>query len=368
MPFIKNIQQFQSLAIVGMAKNTGKTTCLNYVIKRLQEEKKNIALTSIGVDGEERDVLYDTPKPRIILDEGIVFVTSEKDFAECEFPAEILSISERSTPLGRLITARAKGSGKVVISGPSDSAWLQEVIAEMPKYGVDLTLVDGALSRMSLASPAVTDAMILCTGAACSSQLPELIRRTKFRCELINLEQADDSLQSQLQSLESGVWKLVNGERCKVNGATPERTPCTVYRVPCTEIFWKKISESVFTLENFSENLLNNANKIFVSGAVTDDFFKLLNAKKNHNVQLIVNDFTKLFITPLSYDKFTRNGGQINVLQKAKLLAVCTNPTSPEGANLNAVVLREEMEKALEIPVYDVVKDKRLMTKPNVIF
>jgi hypothetical protein len=113
MPFIiKDIQKFSSVSIVGMAKNTGKTTCLNYVIRRLQEEKKHIALTSIGVDGEERDILYDTPKPRIILHEGMVFVTSENDFEQCEFPAEILSISERSTPLGRLITARAKGSGK----------------------------------------------------------------------------------------------------------------------------------------------------------------------------------------------------------------------------------------------------------------
>ena len=327
MPFIKNILKHQSVAIVGMAKNTGKTTCLNYVINRLHQEGKKIALTSIGVDGEERDVLYDTPKPRIILHEGMIFVTSEKDFAECEFPAEILSISERSTPLGRLITARAKGSGKVVLSGPSDSAWLQTTIAELSNYGANITLVDGALSRMSLASPAVTDAMILCTGAACSSIMFELIRRTKFRCKLIELEQVDE---------------------IKLNS----ECNCGIWIKNKTETEWKKFAESVFTLEHFSADIFC---KIFVSGAVTDDFFKLLNAKKNHNFQLIVTDFTKLFITPLTYDKFTRNGGRINVLQKAKLLAICTNPTSPEGAQLNPAELREQMETALGLPVYDVV-------------
>jgi len=351
MSFIKEIQKFQSISIVGMAKNTGKTTCLNYVIERLYEDGKKIALTSIGVDGEERDVLYDTPKPRIVLHEGMVFVTSEKDFSECEFPAEILSVSERSTPLGRLVTARAKGSGKVVLSGPSDSSWLQEILSELPKFGVEITLVDGALSRMSLASPAVTEALILCTGTACSPQLQELIRKTKFRCNLINLEQVGDVLKNQLQQFDSGVWaeNPTNGE-------------------------WEKIANSVFTFGNdsrhceaqsaeailkevdcFATLAMTNNKKIYVRGALTDDFLKSLNTTKNHNIHLIATDFTKLFITPLTYDKFLRNGGKITVLQKAKLLAVCTNPTSPEGAYFEPELLRSEMEKALGVSVYDVV-------------
>jgi hypothetical protein len=318
-----------------MAKNTGKTTCLNYVIRRLQEEGKTIALTSIGVDGEERDVLYDTPKPRIVLHEGMVFVTSEKDFEQRECSAEMLSVSERATPLGCLITARATGFGKVVLSGPSDSAWLQAVISTMPDYGVDLTLVDGALSRMSLASPAVTEAMILCTGAACSPLLPELIRRTKFRCNLIDLEQVDHTLQNQLQSRESGVW-------------TKKETANE----------WEKIGDSVFTLEKEQDKNAEPIHTIYVSGAVTDHFLNWLSAKKT-NLQLIVRDFTKLFITPVTYDKFLRYGGSINVLQKAKLLAVCTNPTSPEGARLNPQMLREQMQEALGLPVYDVVNGGR---------
>ena len=334
MPFIKTLTQFRSVSIVGTAKNTGKTTCLNYVIRRLHEEGKTIALTSIGVDGEERDVLYDTPKPRIVLEKGMVFVTSEKDFEQRECPAEVLSVSDRATPLGRLITARAEGLGKVVLSGPSDSAWLQTVISTMPNYGVELTLVDGALSRMSLASPAVTDAMILCTGAACSPQLEELVRRTKFRCTLIELEQVDERVQSDLRPFSSGVWVLndVAGE-------------------------WEIISDSVFTFEKTAQHLLANARAIYVVGAVTDHFFQLLNTTKTPNTKLIIGDFTKLFITPTTYNKFTRNGGRINVLQKAQLLAVCTNPTSPEGTGLDPLTLQQRMQEALSVPVYDVKRE-----------
>lgn len=333
MPFIKTIQQFSSLSIVGMAKNTGKTTCLNYVVGRLQEEGQRVALTSIGVDGEERDVLYDTPKPRIMLHDGMVFVTSESDFDRCEVLADVLSISERSTALGRLITARARGFGKVVLSGPSDSAWLQKVVSTLPNYGTTMTLVDGALSRMSLASPAVTDAMILCTGAACSPQMNELIRRTKFRCSLIDLEQVTNDLQPVLQSIKVGVWKK--------NEQNNE---------------WISVGSSVFTLDDTFEKNIKNIRAVFVSGALTEPFLKRLNSVKNNGVQLIVNDFTKLFITPFSYEILIRNGGSIRVLQKAKLVAVCTNPTSPEGARMDPIVLQERMQEALKIPVYDVMR------------
>ena len=331
MPFINAIKQFKSVSIVGMAKNTGKTTCLNYVMRRLLEEKINIAITSIGVDGEERDILYDTPKPRIIISEGMVFVTAEEDYANREFPAEILSVSDRSTPLGRLVTARAKGCGRVVISGPSDSKWLFEVIKGMEKYGIQLTLVDGALSRMSLASPAVTDAMILCTGAACSIQLPQLIHKTKFRCKLIDLAQVDENLKEQLTPLENDVWKWDEAYSA-----------------------WRPLSDSVFTLEKDAEALLDCLHIVYVSGAVTNHFLHLLSAKKSRPVQLIIRDFTKLFIEPATYNKFVRRGGTIKVLQKAKLLAICTNPISPEGTRLNPVTLKEQMQESLQLTVYDI--------------
>ena len=333
MPFIKAIEQFNSVSIVGMAKNTGKTTCLNYVISRLQEEGRNIALTSIGVDGEERDVLYDTPKPRIVLHEGMIFITSEKDFEQREFPAELLSVSERSTPLGCLITARAKGSGKVVLSGPSDSAWLQEMIAAMRNYEVALTLVDGALSRMSLASPAVTDAMILCTGAACAAQLPELIRRTKFRCSLIDLPQVSASLHDLLFPLDSGVWLLTEKSE-------------TI----------KKIAGTVFTLGDDLEQALSDNLTVYAAGAVTDRFLKSLCVRTHSKIKLVVRDFSKLFVSTLTYDRFIRRGGSIEVLQKAKLLAVCTNPVSPEGMRLNPILLKEQMQEALQLPVYDIMQ------------
>ena len=50
MTFINEILKYNSLSIVGLQKNTGKTVSLNYVLDRLPVERKRIAVTSIGID------------------------------------------------------------------------------------------------------------------------------------------------------------------------------------------------------------------------------------------------------------------------------------------------------------------------------
>ena len=55
MPFIKEILKYDSLSIVGLEKNVGKTECLNYILERLPLQQLRVAVTSIGTDGENKD-------------------------------------------------------------------------------------------------------------------------------------------------------------------------------------------------------------------------------------------------------------------------------------------------------------------------
>ena len=52
MGFVDDISDYRSLAIVGLEKNTGKTECLNYILRRIKDSADRFALTSIGIDGE----------------------------------------------------------------------------------------------------------------------------------------------------------------------------------------------------------------------------------------------------------------------------------------------------------------------------
>lgn len=334
MPFLEKIITQQSLSVVGLAKNVGKTETLNYILRRLCTYPKKIAITSIGVDGESSDVLYNTPKPEIDVYEGMVFATAERFFHTKQMPAEILSVSERTTSLGRLVVARAKTTGRVLLAGPPDTCWLKTLIDEMPNHDIDLTLVDGALSRLSLGSPAVSDSIVLATGAAVSISTPELVRKTKFIYDLLRLPEVDARLQTRCLQVEQGMWALDSDNQLHN------------LNIP-----------SVLLLSKYGKDLFRYGNTFFISGMISEGLLKYFaEHPKKDTVKVIASDFTKIFTSPKVYADFVNKGGELYVLQQTKLIAITVNPLSPQGFMLNSKDLCGTLSDALEIPVYDIKK------------
>ena len=332
--FIEEILKYTSIAIVGLAKNAGKTECLNYILRRVKNTGKRFALTSIGIDGESRDQVCQTPKPEIEVFEDMIFITSEMHYQDKRLVAEIMDVSTQQTSLGRLVTARAVSSGKVLLSGPADTGSLRTLIHDMKRWDVDTTIVDGALSRLSLSSPAVTEAMVLATGAALSCNIPQLVRKTKYVYDLICLNEAAPDIVRKLMAIEQGVWSIDDEGN--------------IYDLDIP---------SVFMLENKKDDIFKHGNTLYVAGAISDKLLQFLRQQKQiREITLIMRDFTKMFASMETYYAFVKKGGTIQVLQKSKLLAVCINPQSPDGYCLDSDELRVAMQTSLGIPVYDVKK------------
>ena len=332
MPFVKEILRHRSLSIVGLEKNTGKTVCLNYILGRLNQLGVECAVTSIGIDGEQTDAVYGSAKPEITLYDRMTFITSEKHYRLRRLVSEIVAVDPRRTSLGRLVTARVVCGGKVLLSGAATTGLLREQIGRFRTEGVPLTIVDGALSRLSLASPTVTEAMVLATGAAVSPNIGQLISKTRFVCRPIALDEVEPRLQQALNPLERGLWAVDS------DGGIHDLH-----------------LDSVFMLDRESDSLFAYGTTLFAAGAVSDRLLKHLAAQKNiADIRLIVRDFTKFFITPEVFANYLRRGGQLNVLQRSTLIAVCLNPTSPQGYNLNSHDACAALSDALGLPVYDV--------------
>lgn len=332
MSFVDNILNFRSVSIVGLAKNAGKTESLNYILNRIKNSGKTIAVTSIGLDGEGIDQVTQTHKPEIYVYDGMFFVTSETHYKTKQILAEIVDIDEQRTALGRLIIARALSDGKVLLSGPSDTNSLKIVLEKLTHSGVDTTIVDGALSRLSSASPAITDAMFLATGAAVSGNIPQLVRETKFVYDLIQLEQVDRHTAEKLADKTSGVW------------AFDDENMLYQLNIP-----------SVLMLERYKDELFKYGTKIYAGGMISDKFLEFLRTQKNCNrIELIVQDFTKIFVSKENYYAFIKKGGKIKLLHKTKLLGISVNPTSPEGILLNSAKLIAALEEHVQVPVFDV--------------
>lgn len=333
MPFIENIRNYRSLSIVGLEKNTGKTVCLNYILKRLHEIGVSTAVTSIGVDGEQVDSVYATAKPEIILYEGMQFITSQRHYLQRRLVSKILNVDERRTALGQLVTAEVLCQGKALLSGAATTGILRQQIEQFKKNNVQLSIVDGALSRLSLASPTVTEAMILATGAAVSPNLQQLVSKTKFVYRLIKLEEISPALRQKISNISFGIWGIDSDGEVHDLGI-----------------------KSVFLLGKGEDKLFKYGDTIFAAGAVSDRLLKYLSAQPNiSKCILIVQDFTKLFLSPEVYSDFTKRGGRLKVMQRSNLAAITLNPTSPQGYTLNSADACNTLSDALGCPVYDVL-------------
>lgn len=331
MPFVADIAKLSSLAIVGMAKNTGKTETLNYVLSRLADYSElSIALTSIGIDGEKRDQVTQTDKPEIFLRSGTIFVTAEKYYLTKQVPSEILDIDYRYlTSIGRAIYAKARGKGKVLLAGPSTTGGLRYLIKKMRNYGVDLTIIDGALARMSLASPSVAEGVILATGAAYSAQPDKLIRDTQALHRLISLDEY--SLPELIDADSKDLWYYTDQDGWLSLGTSSALLGET----------WEKAA------------WLRDVEAIYIAGVVTDRMMNTLKGLKKLRC-LIAKDFTHFFASPLAVSSFLNSGKELAVRYATKLIAVTFNPLSPTGYRLKSDEMCARLEKALNMPVYDV--------------
>lgn len=334
MPFVNRILQFNSLSIAGLAKNTGKTVCLNYVLDRLAQEGKVPAVTSIGIDGEGVDQVTATPKPDIRLNPGVYFTTAAHFYRQKRFLAEVCAVSERETVLGPWVTARALEAGKVVLGGPSDMGALQQWIRQTPQqFQVDLCVVDGALSRMSLASPAVTEAMVLATGAAYSANKAQLVRRTRFVYDTLSLPQVDAALGARLVPLQQGIWGVSADGR---------------------EVVDTHVASALHS-QQLAQAIQAGGRRLYVAGAVGGMVLKALSQQAHpEDTELIIRDFSRLFVEPHDFYAFLKKGGQITQVLRTCLIAVCINPWSPEGYLMDALTLEKEMQEALPVPVYNI--------------
>ncbi len=283
-----------------MEKNTGKTVTLNYLLQHLPPTTR-VAVTSIGLDGESKDQVTGTHKPEIKLKEGMIFATSEKHYRQRRLVSELLDISAERTALGRLVTARVLTEGKVMLSGPgatqSISRWMYET-----RGLADITLIDGALSRLSLATPTVSESLILATGAAYSANIDTLVRNTAYVVELINL--------------------------------------------PLTEMSEDELSKEITTAQTAY---------IKIEGALTDrNVENILNDKTAADKEIIIQDFTKVFADMMLWHRL-RKTHKVSVRSKSELIGITVNPIAPNGMRLHSDIVCEMLREKVNIPVYDLV-------------
>lgn len=333
-------QEANVTAIVGMTKNVGKTVTLNHLIRMFEQSGVITGLVSAGYDGESFDRLNLKSKPRIYVPKNSLVATAKACFEAAEADLELIEQSSYSTPLGSVCLGRVRRAGNVELAGPASASGLKDLSNAMLALGAEHVLVDGAINRLASASPAVAGGIILTSGAALSSMMEEVIDKTVFRRDLLELPGIDEDLLllAAREGLKKGNAALVHRGK---DDYLVEPTRAVIPLLACAELVDKCRRDTA---------------ALVFGGALVDNSLNDIMSLYSEPPAVIVNDATRVFISPEVFYRFLSRGGKILVLNEINLIAVTLNPTDPGGQGFDPLVFLKKMSKALSpCPVFDLV-------------
>jgi hypothetical protein len=317
------------LALVGLAKNTGKTETLAALLRELHAEGRSVGVTSVGRDGEEHDVIdIRIEKPRIRLGTGSLVATTDSLLAASGLPHVLLEQTGIRTPLGGVLIARLRGPGTIEVAGPSAAADVRAVSDAMLGHGAEQVLIDGAIDRRAASSPDVADGLVMSTGAVLSQDIAEVVARTRDAVELVRLPSTDEPspLSPDGAQLALEPRFVLSGDREQI-GRLLDENPGT--------------------------------NRMIVPGALPDGFLRDLLAaarRRRRELVLVVADATKVFLADRGPEWYREAGIQLQARRGIELKALTVNPLAPRSHAFDSARLRAMLAEELPgLPVFDVL-------------
>ena len=317
----------QRLSLVGLSKNVGKTTTTNHLLVTLLGERlyrpQELALTSLGLDGEATDALTGLPKPRCVPQAGLLVATTADLLKQAERAgAQIERLHQHPgwTALGPVFLVRVLRPGGIVIAGPTLLSDLCSSLDLLQALGVRLSVVDGAINRLGAAAPGVTGACILCTGASAAAT-PELVaRRTADLLARLTIGQTQWTGAWKQQGPQARLYRFTAGDK----GSSSEHFSGSAG--PVNEARWivrqmQAHRQPVFALH----------------GAFTGELAQALLAQlpagsSYSRTELVVEDGTRIFCHSVALQRLSARGLDIQVARPIRLLALTMNPYTPEYA------------------------------------
>lgn len=330
-----------TIGVIGLAKNSGKTVALNAVIQKAQASGICVGVTSSGRDGEEYDVVTRLPKPRIFLQRGVLVATAERLAMNATASLEPLAKTNHVSVLGRLIIYKVSSPGIVEVAGGNRGRVVKSVTGLMRRLGADLIVIDGAAGRRFSSAPSLADSVILSTGAVVASTLDGVVARTARVVEILTTQEWEDSYRETFDPA-----KLTNEDVIALTPAANGR-----------EARHLKVKSILTCADKIMAILDEPGCTLILGGVLPGNLLRDLAVRRMaRGTTVVVGDATRILATHRDVGLFKSGGGRISVFRKVPLVAVTTNPISPDGRVLDARTLLNAVAGSLRcVPVFDVV-------------
>lgn len=409
------------LAVVGLAKNVGKTVAFNTLVRQAVRHGRRVGMVSAGRDGEDRDAVFSWPKPAVPVPAGALVVTvdsrlqgacgggdawggkgirrgeggcaGEDRYRSADPAWEILTGLGHATVLGAPVLARARRQIAVELVAPGGRQAVASAVQAMLQAGAQLVLVDGAVNRVASAHPEVADGVVLAVGAAAApageAGLAGLLEAAAWQAELFRLPalSAPEGVAGRKTPAETEHLRRFFGT-CPLFSPQPGGTvaACWVFpdeaggagtmvrewRAPTTFDLAEELADAAAhaavqapaqppgwrQITGTAGGRGSRQDVILaVSGAVHDGLVQAL-ARRGVRGLLVAADPSRILASPVACRRFVAQGGRLAVWKRPSLLAVTVNPFNPGGRSFPAGFFFEAVARAVRpVPAFDLVAD-----------
>lgn len=329
------------VAIIGLTKNTGKTTTFNHLVRQAHGAGVTLGLTSIGRNGEQWDSVTRERKPLIWAPEGAWVATAqvalEKSLVCLHRPRVAIGSSFGSILIGQVVTP-----GYIELIGPQTGGSVRQVTAALRESGADLVLVDGTFGRRFTAAAELSDGLVIATGATAGNNLRAVTERTRFLVSLFQLPAAPAQLRAAARAAEAmGQVALIDAD-----GAAHPLPVATALG------HGTAIAEAAATAA---------AAALFLPGALTNGLAEALSTL-SRPLAVIVTDPASLMLDAPRLRRLRDAGITLHPLHTTPLLAVTLNPYKGCGSYLPATELQQAIAEAVApVPVINVADEGALL-------
>src|SRR5947209_3083376 len=154
------------LALVGLAKNTGKTETLAAILAEHARAGVRVGVTSIGRDGEAHDVIdARISKPPLRLQAGDLVASTAALVRASGVAHELLERTNMRTPLGEVVIARLQEEGASKSPGLAPPRAGRGLRGRRRELVAGRGWLKGAAVGAGHSRPAVADGLVMATGA-----------------------------------------------------------------------------------------------------------------------------------------------------------------------------------------------------------
>ena len=335
------LDKYKVLSLVGMSKNAGKTTALNFLIEEAAEEDVITGITSTGRDGEGTDLVTGTEKPKVFVYEDSIVTIPVELYDMADAGIEIVKRTDYHSTFGNILLCRVLDQGYVQVAGPTSTAHQKKLSGEMLELGAEIVFIDGAIDRRSIASPFASDAIILSTGAVLSRDLRMVVEDTMHVVDLYSLSEFGDEKDERELAEDLKNKEHYDNTVIIRNGKLESQTGAT----------------GLMAGSKLDSQINDQTDYIYIPGALTQTTLQHIFPEKMKKVTFIVKDPTKIFVDRMTFRRLRKKGLKIKVLRGIKVAAITVNPYAPEGYSFgNDALLSAMRDAAGDLPVLDVKK------------